>query len=156
MPQVLVCNKCRYRIPYNGEWPDSCPRCEVDMALPEGDVIALPAFNSWNANTKANDKVYRDMEAASVERARQAASIAGVPEAEMSHLKITNLNDRRDSQIAAMNVDASAAAQRLGMANPQAGFNNMAGADYARTAQAAAPRAGIETHARLKRTMGLA
>ena len=153
MAQVLVCNKCRFRIPYNGDWPDECPNCANDMALPDGDAVTLPAFNSWRA--KANDKVYRDIEAASIERAREAASIAGVPEAEMSHLKITNLNDRRDAETNAITTDTAAAAARLGMAGgPQAGFSGMGGAEYARTALAGQPREGMSAFRRVRQKMG--
>ena len=153
MAQVLVCNKCRHRIPYDGEWPDECPNCGYSMSLPDGDAVVMPAYNSWK--TKVTDKVFRDMEAASIVRAQQAASILGVPESEMSHLKITNLNDRRDAPIAAITSDATAAAQRLGMKNPGQAFGGMGGADFARAAQAEAPRAGINAHERIKRVMGL-
>lgn len=149
MAQVLVCNKCRYRIPFSGDWPDACPNCDYDMALPDGDAVTMPAFNSWRS--KVTDKVYRDMEAASIARAEHAASVAGVPVSDMSHLKITNLNDRRDAPVAAITSDATAAAQRLGM-NP--GQFTSAGADYARTALAGQPRDGINAHQKIKRMLG--
>lgn len=46
------------------------------------------------------------MEQASINRARQAADLAGVPESEMSHLKITNMKDNlREGDTAAMPVN---------------------------------------------------
>ncbi len=52
--------------------------------------------------TKSIDKVYRDMEKGSEIRAQAAAEMTGATAAEMSGLKITNLNDRRDCEIAAV------------------------------------------------------
>ncbi|HEV2225093.1 MAG TPA: hypothetical protein VGR84_19025 [Candidatus Acidoferrales bacterium] len=42
---------------------------------------------------KSVDQVYRNMETSSIDRAREAADMAGVSESAMSHLKITNMKD---------------------------------------------------------------
>lgn len=106
MSRVLICPDCRERIPFNGlKWPNECPGCGKDTSLPDTDEVCLPAFIS--PKKAAVDKVYRDIEAASERRAEAAAELAGVPVSEMSGLKITNLNDRRDAEIAAMPVNNS-------------------------------------------------
>lgn len=103
MAQVLVCDQCRHRIPFDdGQWPDSCPGCGRDTSLPDDDVIALPAFIS--PRMAATDKVYRDMERGSETRAQAAADMLGESASDMSALKITDLNDRRDAEIAAPSV----------------------------------------------------
>jgi hypothetical protein len=99
----LVCSACRGRTPFNGSYPRFCCHCGADTAPPVDDgVIACPAFLS--AKTKATDKVYRDAEKGSEFRMHAAAEMAGVPASEMADLKITNMNDRRDAEIAAMPV----------------------------------------------------
>ena len=68
-----------------------CPYCGHEAEEPDDTVIQMPSLRS--ATTGATDKVYRDMETASVHRAEEAARVAGVPVSEMSHLKITNMRD---------------------------------------------------------------
>ena len=99
----LKCSECKGKFRWDGEWPDHCPLCGVNMALPDDNVISMPALRS--AVTSANDKLYRDMEKGSEHRAYMAAEVAGVPVSEMSHLKITNMrDDTRPGEIAAMPV----------------------------------------------------
>jgi hypothetical protein len=103
MGYSLVCSECRGRTPFNGTYPRFCSHCGADTRPPVDDgVIAMPAFLS--AKTKATDKVYRDTERGSEIRAHAAAELAGVHVSEMADLKITNMNDRRDAEIAAMPV----------------------------------------------------
>ena len=68
-----------------------CPYCGHEAEEPDDTIIPMPSLRS--ATTGATDKVYRDMETASIHRAEEAARMAGVPVSEMSHLKITNLRD---------------------------------------------------------------
>jgi len=80
-----------------------CPHCGHEADEPDDTVITMPSLRS--ATTGATDKVYRDMETASIHRAEEAARVAGVPVSEMSHLKITNLRDNvREGETYAMPV----------------------------------------------------
>src|SRR5215472_4902554 len=88
--QRVQCPECANKFYSDSVW-GMCPHCGYQAEEPDDTVISLPALRS--ATTKATDKVYRDMETASIHRAEQAAAMAGVPVSEMSHLKITNLRD---------------------------------------------------------------
>src|ERR1700731_795905 len=90
------CPDCKGKFPWEPTkgYPKACPLCGFDTSIDEdATAIVLPAFLS--AGSKANDKLYRDMEKGSEFRAQAAADMAGVPVSEMSSLKITALNDRR-------------------------------------------------------------
>lgn len=87
----LRCHECGNKFYSKTTYPENCPICGVDFEDQPGDVVSMPALRSATANTP--DKVFREMEASSIVRAEQAASMAGVPVAEMSHLKITDLRD---------------------------------------------------------------
>jgi len=86
----VQCPQCAEKFYAISVW-GCCPHCGYEAEEPDDTVISLPAIRA--ATTKATDKVYRDMETASIHRAEQAAAMAGVPVSEMSHLKITNLRD---------------------------------------------------------------
>ena len=86
----VQCPQCAHKFYAMSIW-GCCPECGYEAEEPDDTVITLPSLRS--ATTKATDKVYRDMETASIHRAEQAAAMAGVPVSEMSHLKITNLRD---------------------------------------------------------------
>jgi hypothetical protein len=150
--QVLICNDCRTRIPFDdGQWPDACPGCGRDTSLPVTDEIALPAFIS--PKKAATDKVYRDMERASEVRAQQAADILGVPASDMSALKITDLNDRRDAEIAAPSVN-NAVTQRMEEMRARGmptGFG--AQVDFGAVSSGPAPNAGAHARVRLQRAL---
>jgi len=102
----LKCPACEKKFVYDVSvgWPDRCPLCKTDINnYRADDDIVCPAFLS--SKSRANDKVVRDMMDGSETRANMAAALAGVPASEMSNLKITNLNDRRDSEVSAMPVN---------------------------------------------------
>lgn len=106
MAVVLRCPACREKFKYDVSvgWPDRCPLCKEDINnYRADDDIVMPAFLS--PKSKANDKVVRDIMDGSEVRAQLAAGMAGVPVEDMSNLKITNLNDRRDAEISAMPVN---------------------------------------------------
>jgi hypothetical protein len=86
----VQCPECAHKF-YSKSVFGVCPNCGHEAEEPDDTIIPMPALRS--ATTKATDKVYRDMETASIHRAEQAAAMAGVPVSEMSHLKITNLRD---------------------------------------------------------------
>src|SRR5215469_1419802 len=119
-----------------------CPHCGYEAEEPDDTVIPMPSLRS--ATTKATDKVYRDMETASIHRAEQAAAMAGVPVSEMSHLKITNLRDNvRNGETYAMPVKNAVtdAMDTMRMNGMQAGFVDGSGF-AANVNQGFAPRAG--------------
>jgi hypothetical protein len=151
MGQVLVCNACRTRIPFQGEWPDECPGCGMDTSLPERDEVALPAFIS--PKKAATDKVYRDIEAASESRAQAAADMLGTSASEMSDLKITNLNDRRDAEVAAMPVN-NAVTHHMDLMRARGlptGFG--APVDFGAVSSGVEPNAGARARVRLQRAL---
>ena len=105
MAVVLKCPECEKKFKYDVSqgWPDFCPLCSADINNRRADdEIVMPAFLSQKS--KNNDKVARDIMNGSETRAELAASMAGVPVSEMSGLKITNLNDRKDAQFSAPDV----------------------------------------------------
>ncbi len=153
----LKCPHCEKKFVYdvtNG-WPDFCPLCAHRMGNDRpDDEIVMPAFLSQKS--KNNDKVARDIMDGSETRAELAASMAGVPVSEMSGLKITNLNDRKDAQFATPDVN-NPVTQR--MAEMQArgmpvGFGAVQGAEYAAAAHTGAePHAGARARNRIQNTL---
>ena len=119
----MKCPECEGKFPWvpTDGHPKACPLCGFDTSLPEdASAIVLPAFLT---NVSRNsDNLYRAMEKGSEFRAQVAAEQAGVPVSEMAGLKITNLNDRRDTEIAAKDAEARAAAARLGMPSLESAF----------------------------------
>lgn len=105
MAVLLKCPVCREKFKYDVSqgWPDVCPICETDInnRVPD-DVVTVPAFLSQK--TKNNDGVARQIMDGSVQRAEMAAAMAGTSVEDMSSLKITDLNDRNDTQFAAKEV----------------------------------------------------
>jgi len=120
-----------------------CPYCGHEAEVPDDTVISMPSLRS--ATTKATDKVYRDMETASIQRAEQAASVAGVPVSEMSHLKITNLRDNvQIGETYAMPPPVNEVTKQMELmrargipvgftANPNASFENTGPVDASRS-----------------------
>lgn len=105
MSVILKCPACREKFKYDVTqgWPDECPICRMDINnRRRDDEICMPAFLSQKS--KNNDKVARDIMDGSEQRAEMAAAMAGVPTSEMSGLKITDLNDRNDTQWATKDV----------------------------------------------------
>jgi hypothetical protein len=105
MAIVLKCPACREKFKYDVTegWPDSCPICKTDINnRRDDDDVVMPNILSFK--TKNNDKVARDIMDGSVQRAEMAAVMAGTSVEDMSALKITNLNDRNDTQFATPDV----------------------------------------------------
>jgi hypothetical protein len=160
------CPECGGKFPWNPTqgYPKACPLCGFDTSIDENaTAIVLPAFLS--AASKANDKLYRDMERGSEVRAQLAAEAAGVPVSEMSGMKITDLNDRRDTEIAAKDTEARAAAARLGMKSLDDPFKPN-GAEFGagiasgevtvngHTQRGIVPRAGMQAQSMIQRAFG--
>lgn len=147
MAVMLKCPDCeqKFRWTFSDEskWPSHCPLCGEYMGIDTpDDEIVMPAFIS--ARTKANDKVYRDMESGSERRAELAAEAAGCSVADMAGLKITDMNDRRDCEIAAKEVSNSVT--QFMDNNPQiGGFKGADGVGYSGAVQSGPlPNAGAK------------
>lgn len=129
----LKCTACGEKFPWvKDKEIHCCPQCGIrfDSDRPDDDV-AMPFFRSQK--TKNNDKLYRDIEAGSERRAEMAAEMAGVPVSEMSGLKVTNLNDRKDAEIMAMPVQNDVT--KFMEQNKVGGFQGANGAEYSAAVQ---------------------
>lgn len=146
MAWTFKCPGCRGKFSCTA-WPTVCPLCKYDTDTPDTDEISGPAIMS--AKTKNNDKLYRDIERGSEVRAQMAADHLGVPVSEMSGIKITNLNDRRDAEIMAMPVK-NAVTDVMSQAPGTTGFqaNGAAFAGAVRTGPY--PNAGMSALAKLQ------
>lgn len=175
MAYSLRCPTCREKFPWKPTdgMPDECPLCQSVVASDRpDDEICLPAIQLQA--TKNNDKLYRDIERGSEVRMQIAADKLGVPVSEMSDMKVTNMNDRRDAEIAAMPVRNAVTEQMerasqhggnygfqqtLGQPSPGQTFGPgvRTGAvviDGKVVGNNVEPMAGARTHAALKRMMG--
>lgn len=159
MAVVLRCPACREKFKYDVAkgWPDFCPLCNTDINnYRADDEIVCPAFLS--PKSKANDAVARQIMDGSETRAQLAAGMAGVPVEDMSNLKITNLSDRRDSEISAIPVNNVVtqhmdSMQRQGM---PVGFGTNAADAMGRAAAAhtgSEPYAGLRARNRVQAAM---
>jgi hypothetical protein len=164
MAVLLRCPACREKFKYDitHGWPDNCPLCDTDINnRRRDDEVCMPAFLSQKS--KNNDKVARDIMDGSVQRAEMAAVMAGTSPDEMSGLKITDLNDRRDDQFATKDVvnpvtqhmqSMQAAGMPVGFGGPSEAMSRAAAAHTGD-----APYAGLRERNRLQRllpTMGQA
>lgn len=150
MAVILKCPACREKFKYdvsNG-WPDECPLCSTDInnRVPD-NVVVVPAFLSQKS--KNNDKVARDIMDGSETRAELAAQMAGTSVDEMAALKITDLNDRNDTEFAAVTVrnEVTQRMDAMQAAGMPTGFGTNASDAMAR---AAASHTGDAPHAGLR------
>jgi hypothetical protein len=121
---VVRCPECKQKFPWQsnlGE-PEWCPHCGYQTAKGQpDDEIVMPSLRS--ARMAATDGVYRQMEQASEARMYQAAEMAGCSPSDMAGLKITNLRDTKEGEIAAPSVTAET--QRLTTGQNGPGFRQM-------------------------------
>lgn len=140
--------------------PAACQLCGAVM-----DENAEPVFVPQAPGIRkslavlSEHQLYRRMEASSIQRAEEAASLAGVPTAAMSHLKITNMREAgemREGDVAAIMPATPrdiTPVGSLGIGSAPGGFNPVMGPQGPMTgemfAQAVptgdAPRKGDET-----------
>jgi hypothetical protein len=148
---VLKCPACEKKFKYDvsGGWPDFCPLCAHKMGNDRpDDEIVCPAFLSQKS--KNNDAVARQIMDGSETRAQMAAAMAGTDASEMASLKITDLNDRNDTQFSAKEV-VNPVTQRMDAmqaAGLPTGFGTNAADAMARAAASHtgdAPYAGLRT-----------
>lgn len=143
---LLRCPKCRKAFTWEtGKgFPDDCQVCGEFIGTGRTDEeICLPAFISPRKN--ATDKIYRDFEKGSEVRAQLAAEAAGCDVSEMSALKITNMNDRRDAEIA--HIDDGGALARIQASTPApVGFQGTNASEYSGAVQSGPfPNQGAKT-----------
>ena len=138
MAYSLRCPVCRVKFPWDPKagMPDLCPNedCNSRIGVEDNTVICMPSIRT--ARTKANDKVYHDIETASAHRAEAAAEMAGVPVSEMAGLKVTDLNStRHEGDVAASTAEERQAMANLGVQSPAQLFGGN-GAEYSPAVQA--------------------
>lgn len=166
MAIVLKCPACREKFKYDVSegWPDECPICGTDINNRRADDdVVMPNILSYK--TKNNDKVARDIMDGSERRAEIAAEMAGTSVADMSGLKVTNLNDRNDAQFSAVEIN-NAVTQQMAMIQArggQTGFGATEAQAFAANAhapvmindrpQVVEPYAGLRARNQLQRVM---
>ena len=152
---VAVCPSCRGKFPWDPKIALSrcpLPGCGYETDPPDDTVICMPSLRG--ARMAQTDRSYRELEQSSEVRAQLAASALGVPVAEMSHLKVTNIKDNcKPGEVAAMLVvnDVTRHMDMLKARGGQVGFTN--GSEWAAAAQSAAPRAGANAMAAIQHTV---
>lgn len=129
--------------------PDCCQLCGAILDA-EAEPVFVPRAPGIRKNlmVKSEHQLYRQMEASSIKRAEEAADVAGVPKAEMSHLKITNLREAgemREGDVAAITPATNLVGQVMQQHPNVTGFNQAAGSQYA----LGRPDAGASTHSGL-------
>ena len=151
MAFALRCPECRKAFKWEPlkDWPDQCPLCDaVIEKLPDDNVISVPAFLS--AKTRANDKVYRDIENAAAGRAEQA----GDPS-----LKITNMRDNTQvGEISAMPVvnEVTKTMDAINARGGQVGWQGSNGVEYSGAVQTGAfPNMGAKVRSLIQRENGM-
>lgn len=127
------CPSCRKAFPWDPaiDLPSRCPLPGCDyVAKPKGEVIEIAAPFIRSPKTTRTDQSYRELETSSAIRAELAAQAAGVPVSEMSHLKVTNIRDTKEGEIAAMPVvnDVTKQMERMRAAGRPVGFGAANGA----------------------------
>lgn len=95
---------CRKTFPWDSkdEPPSLCPHCGYSYREEEEGVVSMP--NILSAKTKSIEGVARSVMDSSEVRAEMAAEAAGGTAADYSSLKITNMNDGRNSEFAVKDV----------------------------------------------------
>ena len=88
--RCLVCREA-FRWDAAGGMPDNCPICHEYIGSDGKDDVAAPSISTFRG--KNPDRLYRDMEAKSEYRAQQAAEMAGMSSADVSHLRMTDMKD---------------------------------------------------------------
>lgn len=143
----------KYRCPDCGQafsWyrdqppPDYCPRCGSYVG--PTDEPFEPKAPAVHTKARSLDGVYRQIEASSEKRAREAADMLGVSVSDVPNIKITNMKDRPHEGEHSAVVPAGNQVERL-MAQAPPGLvgNTPSGQQFAATVAAGPfPRAGSQ------------
>jgi hypothetical protein len=95
---------CRKTFPWDSADapPNLCPHCGYSYAERDENVVYMP--NILSAKTKSIEAVARGVMDGSEVRAQLAAEAAGCDVSDMASLKVTNLNDGRQSEFATKDI----------------------------------------------------
>lgn len=144
---------CRKTFPWDSkdDPPNLCPHCGYSYREEEEGVISMP--NILSAKTKSIEGVARSVMDSSETRAEMAAEMAGGTAADYSSLKITNLNDGRNSEFAVKDV-VNPVTQVMDATPGLTGFQPNGAAFAQATNVGAYARAGANIVTRLSNTHG--
>ena len=139
---------CRKTFPWESgaEPPNVCPHCGYSYRETADDEIVMP--NILSARTKSIEGVARGVMDGSEQRVQMATELAGGTPEDYSALKITNLNDGRQSEFAAKDV-SNPVTQAMQATPGLSGFQSNGAAFAAGTASGPVPRAGANFASRL-------
>jgi hypothetical protein len=134
MSYSIRCPVCRQKFPWDPlqGFPEFCPNegCESRIAHDRADDDIVLPFVRNHGFTKSVDDVYRKMEEGSITRAQIAAQITGSTEAEMSSLKITDLNDHQRPGDLAAKLPSNPVSDLMAAAPQVSGFQPAMGLQF--------------------------
>ena len=132
---------CRKTFPWDafGYPPTRCPHCGFSYRDDGENVIHMP--NILSAKSKSIEAVARGVMDGSEVRAQLAAEAAGCDVSEMSSLKVTDLNDGRNSEFATKDV-SNPVTQVMAQTPGLTGFQQNGAAFASATSQGPYARAG--------------
>jgi len=144
---------CRKTFPWDasGEPPTCCPHCGYSYRDDGDEVIHMP--NILSAKTKSIEGVARGVMDGSEVRAEAAAQLAGCSVEDMSSLKITDLNDGRNSEFVTKDV-SNPVTQVMAQTPGLTGFQSNGAAFAGATNQGPYARAGANIVTRLSSSHG--
>ena len=139
---------CRKTFPWDSkdEAPTCCPHCGYSYREEEEGVISMP--NILSARTKSIEGVARATMDGSEARMEAAAVAMGGTKEDYSALKITNLNDGRQSEFATKDV-ANEVTKVMDAAPGLTGFQSNGAVFAQSTTQGAYARAGANQAVKL-------
>jgi len=111
--------------------PDRCPLCHAWVSEdepPEQIFVPKAPMIKKSLMAKSWDQTARAIEEASIQRAKMVADEFGVPESEVSHMKITNMrepNEMREGDTAVISSPIPQGQTRQSGALPSAAFQGM-------------------------------
>ncbi len=141
---------CRKTFPWDSREvaPTCCPHCGYSYREEEEGVISMP--NILSARTKSIEGVARATMDGSEARMEAAAYINGGSKEDYAALKITNLNDGRQSEFATKDV-VNEVTKVMDAVPGITGFQQNGAAFAGATAAGFAPRAGASEATKLSR-----
>lgn len=144
---------CRKTFPWDSkdEPPNLCPHCGFSYREEEDGVISMP--NILSARSKSIESVARGVMDSSETRMEQAAEMAGGYKEDYASLKVTDINDGRQSEFAVKDV-VNPVTQLMDATPGISGFQQNGAAFAGATAQGAYPRAGANIVTRLSNSHG--
>lgn len=132
---------CRKTFPWDSADapPNLCPHCGYSYAERDENVVYMP--NILSDRSKSIEKVARGVMDGSEVRAQMAAEAAGCDVSEMASLKVTDLNDGRQSEFATKDI-RNPVTEVMAAAPGLTGFQANGAAFAAGTSQGPYARAG--------------